>query len=127
MRLGQFSLLTDENIHPDVLAFLRNRGFDVRDVKEEGLAGTGDEDLLLLAFREDRVVVTHDRDFGKMVFAAMHPMVGIVHLRPGHISAEFVIESLASLLEMDLDLQTPFVLVAERVGDELRVRLRRHG
>jgi len=36
-------VLTDENIDPDVVVFLRKNGFDVFDIKEEGLQATSDE------------------------------------------------------------------------------------
>jgi hypothetical protein len=35
MKLNQVKILTDENISPKLVAFLRQVGFDVRDVKEE--------------------------------------------------------------------------------------------
>lgn len=40
MNLRDFRLLTDENIHPTVTAFLRSQGFNGLDAKEEGLIGT---------------------------------------------------------------------------------------
>ena len=66
MKLDRFKLLADENIHRDVVRFLRDRGFDVLDVAEEGMLGTTDVDLLRRAVSEDRVVMTHDRDFGTL-------------------------------------------------------------
>ena len=36
MKLRDFGLLTDENLDPDVVAFLRRQGFDVSDVCEDG-------------------------------------------------------------------------------------------
>ena len=49
MRLRDVDLLTDENVHPGVLAYLRSEGFDVLDVKEEGLGGADDVLLIRLA------------------------------------------------------------------------------
>ena len=40
MQISDFSLLTDENIQSDVVNFLRNEDFNVKDVKEEGLEGS---------------------------------------------------------------------------------------
>ena len=37
MNLHEFKLLTDENIDNEVLIFLRDKGFDVFDIKEERL------------------------------------------------------------------------------------------
>lgn len=36
MKLNDFPLLTDENIDPNVVAYLRQRKFDVFDIKEAG-------------------------------------------------------------------------------------------
>lgn len=46
MRLVEFPLLTDENIDVDVVRFLRQQGFDVRDVCDEGLQGATDIHLM---------------------------------------------------------------------------------
>ena len=86
MRLAQFKLLTDENVNRVVVTLLRQRGFDVLDVAEEGLLGASDVELLRRAVSEDRVVVTHDRDFGTLAILRGEPVVGIVYVRPGHIA-----------------------------------------
>lgn len=55
--------LADENIANDVVIALRNAGHDVFDVKEQGLYGTSDQQLILLAFQQHRIILTHDKDF----------------------------------------------------------------
>lgn len=42
MNILGYRLLTDENIHPEVVKYLRFKGFDVFDTKEEGLRGKKD-------------------------------------------------------------------------------------
>ena len=42
---------------------LRLRGVDVTTSKDVGLLGTSDEDQLALTLREDRVLLTRDKDF----------------------------------------------------------------
>ena len=87
MRLGDARWLTDENIHPDVVAHLRGRGLDVLDVRERGWHGRSDDELLEEAHRQGRVVLTHDGDFGTLALLGRHPVVGIVRIRPGHVRA----------------------------------------
>jgi len=41
--------LTDENIFPAIVYFLRQRGFDVADVREKGLAGADDDTIIAIA------------------------------------------------------------------------------
>jgi predicted nuclease of predicted toxin-antitoxin system len=62
-------LLTDENVHPEVVAFLRERGCHVLDVKEQERVGTTDRELVRLAVEEQRTILTHDRDFGRLLMA----------------------------------------------------------
>ena len=124
MILRDFALLTDENISPPVVSFLRANGFDVLDVKENGLIGTSDVDLIRLSIEKERVLVTHDQDFGALAFLDREPFLGILFLRPGHISPDHTIDSLRSMLAADLDLQPPFVVVAENSGTNIRFRLR---
>ena len=124
MKLKEFGLLTDENIHADVVRFLRSMGFDVLDVREENPHGTSDTNLLRWAVSEDRIVLTHDSDFGTLVMLAGEPIVGIVFLRPGHIEPEFTTDSIDALLREELDLTPPFILIAQRKGSRVTVRLR---
>lgn len=125
MTLRNFPLLTDENIHPEVVASLRTRGSDVLDVKESGLIGSSDLLLLRRAYGENRVVVTHDSDFGQLAVANLEPMVGILYLRPGHIDPAFTLETLEALFEKVSEIKAPFIIVAERVSQRIKIRIRR--
>lgn len=124
MKPLDFSLFTDENIHPDVVAGLRMRGKDVRTVEDEGLRGRDDVVILQRAHATGRVVVTHDSDFGKLAVQAGEPYIGILFLRPGHISSEFVLGALAALEASSIDVTPPFIAVVERKDDQVRVRVR---
>lgn len=124
MRLLQFPLLTDENIDAEVVRFLRQQGFNVRDVCEEGLRGAADIDLIRRAVAENRVLVTHDSDFGTLAVHAGEPIVGLLFLRPGHIDPAFTIGTIQAILDRDLDVTPPFVLVARRSGVDVKMRYR---
>jgi len=127
LKLRQFPLLTDENIDPDVVAGLRQLGFDVLDVMENGREGADDIDLLRWATSQGRVVVSHDADFGTLAVLQNEPLVGLVFLRPGHIDSKFTMEMIEVLLQADLELTPPFVPVARRSGDQVAIRLRALG
>lgn len=124
MKLSQFPSLTDENIHPEVVAFLRNEMFSVKDVKEESLVGAEDRYLLDVAKKESQIIVTHDADFGKMVFTQALNFTGIIYLRPGHLHPSFHITTLKAVLQINLNIEPPFILVAENKGDRIKIRLR---
>ncbi len=56
-------LYSNENFHRSVVLFLRSLGHDVLTTKEAGLANQGipDEQVLLFAISENRIVLTFDR------------------------------------------------------------------
>ncbi len=58
--------LTDENIFPSLVNALRSKSYNVKDIKEEKLLGISDSEALKLAFKENRVVITHDKDFANI-------------------------------------------------------------
>ena len=59
-------ILADENISEQVVVRLRAAGQDVRWTKETD-RGEADPNLLELATRERRTLITYDKDFGALV------------------------------------------------------------
>lgn len=75
-------ILLDENMSPTVAAILRDGGHDDLTVGEARLLSAPDEEILLLAAIEGRVLVTGDlRDFARLVVewgAARQDFPGVV-------------------------------------------------
>jgi len=119
-----FPLLTDENIAPAVVNGLRTRGCDVRTAAEERLIGQRDAELLERANSQGRVIVPHDLGFGRSAISAGSSFIGIVYLRPGHISASFVLDVIDAVRNSPVEVESPFIAVAERQASIIRVRTR---
>ena len=124
MRPLDFPLLIDENIGPDVVEGLRARSCDLRTAAEERLIGRPDAEVLERATTQGRVVVTHDLGFGRSAVMAGASFVGIIYLRPGHISSAFVLGLIDALRASSVEVEPPFVAVAERQEATVRVRAR---
>ena len=124
MNLRQSQFLADENIHIEVVKHLRSKGFNVNSVKETDLIGSDDLAVIRKAFNEKRVIITHDSDFGTLAVLAGEPVVGIIYLRPGHIDPMFTIDTLNVLFDQKIDIEPPFIIVAERIGKNVRIRIR---
>ncbi|MCO6488131.1 MAG: DUF5615 family PIN-like protein [Phaeodactylibacter sp.] len=124
MELKGFPVLGDENIQSEVVSYLRNEGFEVKYVNEEGLEGEPDQKLLEMAKAENRVVITHDSDFGRLIFTQKIDFVGVIYLRPGHFDPYFTINTWKALLKADLGLKPPFIIVAENNGERVKIRYR---
>lgn len=124
MRVLDFPLLADENIHPQVVASLRTAGYDVISVMDEGLTAHDDTDVLRFAQRNNRVVVTHDRDFGALAVQRGEAFMGILYLRPGHLPPAAVLSLINSLRAAPSDVTPPFIAVVEQKEENIRMRLR---
>jgi predicted nuclease of predicted toxin-antitoxin system len=118
-----FPILADENVHPEITAFLRKAGSDVDSIAEQGKFGLSDSEVLQQAAEGGRVVLTHDSDFGGLALMGAK-FVGIIYLRPGHIRADFTIKTLEAIRDNAPEVTPPFILVAERTGDMVRIRVR---
>jgi predicted nuclease of predicted toxin-antitoxin system len=124
MKLSGFKFLTDENIPPELIQFFRLGNFDVTSVLSEGLVGHSDEDVCALAFKEGRVIITQDQDFGKLIYTSDVSYIGIIYLRPGHFFPEFHIETLKKIFEEDPSPIGPFIIVGENTGSKIKIRIR---
>ena len=76
--------LADESCDFAVVRALRAAGFDVYAVSEV-MQRSDDRKLVELARRENRILLTEDKDFGWLVFASAMESAGVVLIRyPGN-------------------------------------------
>jgi predicted nuclease of predicted toxin-antitoxin system len=120
MKLGDMHILSDENISPKLVQFLRHQVLDIIDVKEQEWQGKTDRELLEIAYKEDRWVLTHDSDFGTLAIHEGMPFAGILFLRLGNSKAENVIQVCQKLLKQDLEYPRKGLVIV----DENKVRIR---
>lgn len=120
MKISSLKFLTDENIQPRIVSFLRKKGIDVVDVKENGWHGNEDKYLMEIANKEKRFILTHDTDFGTLAINEGVPCYGIIYMRLRNLKVSNVINILEKLLVVDKDIPEGSVIV---VGDtRLRIR-----
>lgn len=110
--------LADENIHGDIVAWLRAQGHDVL-YAAESLAGASDEELLSTARREDRLLITDDKDSGELVFHRRLVTQGVILIRLQNASIAERVRRLAQIWP-DIDqASNKFIVVNDR---KVRVR-----
>jgi len=120
MKSIDIKILTDENISPKVVEFLREQGMNVLDTKEQGWYGKNDEDLLNIAYQQQRFILTHDSDFGTLAINQKKPCYGILYMRLKNLQSRNVIRTFFKVLQMDADVFPGTICVIE----EHRIRLR---
>jgi predicted nuclease of predicted toxin-antitoxin system len=111
--------LVDENVASTVIQELRHRGHDVFSVKES-MRSEGDELILARAQSEDRIVVTHDKDFGELAFRSRLPAsCGIVLFRLSGSDRDSDNERMLEALDSRKDWSGNFAVVT---NDRIRMR-----
>lgn len=89
----------DEHVDPDVARALRRYGIDVTTTVEAGLRAQTDLAQLEFAKREQRVLVTHDADFLRLISQTTHH-AGIAYCTRSARSLGNMIRSLILIYEV---------------------------
>nr|VFJ56860.1 MAG: Predicted nuclease, contains PIN domain, potential toxin-antitoxin system component [Candidatus Kentron sp. FW] len=120
MKFRSLSILTDENVSPAVVSFLRGKKMDVADAKERKWHGKEDEYLLEKAYAEDRFILTHDSDFGTLAINEGKRCHGIIYLRLRRPKVSNVIRAMEQLFMIETEFRAGSLIVV----DDLRIRVR---
>jgi predicted nuclease of predicted toxin-antitoxin system len=112
-------ILADECCDAILVSALRGDGHDVLYIKEIA-PGSDDATVLAMAVREQRILLTEDKDFGELVVRLKMPAYGIVMLRLSPSDTQVKIARLRDLLQNHPDrLAGTFTVI-----DETRTRFR---
>lgn len=91
-------LLIDENVPLYLITHLRNLGYDFLHVRDVQMA-LADEDVLTLAVRDKRILITFDRDFGELIFRqGLEVPPAIVYVRMSPVAREAVCAAVSGVL-----------------------------
>jgi predicted nuclease of predicted toxin-antitoxin system len=113
--------LTDENIPPAIIQFLRDKGFDVNDVRELGKSRATDATIMDLARQEERVVVTFDKHFADILLYPPSSHCGVIRIRVHPPLLSDIFQALEDYLQkFDLTTIRGTLVVLERDGFRVR-------
>ncbi len=115
--------LIDNALSPALAAALSNSGHDALHVRDVGLRNADDEDILLFAATEARIVVSADTDFSALLALYEQRLPSLILFRRGSPRAPIHQAALllANLPQLEADLQRGAV-VSIHAG-RLRIRL----
>ena len=92
------NFLADMGISPRVVEELRRRGHDALHLAEQGLNRMADRDILQKAREENRVLLTHDLDFGELLAASGGNLPSVIIFRLKDMRAPNVSQHLFSII-----------------------------
>lgn len=111
--------LADENIPLEVCKRLVKKNIDIVSVSEIA-AGASDKEIISLAQKNKRAIITFDKDFGELVFSEKVKIPGIILLRFFPRSSNFILKKIEELLSSEeITLEKHFIVVEE---DRIRIR-----
>jgi predicted nuclease of predicted toxin-antitoxin system len=73
--------LLDANVEYRLASFLTSLGHDVKTIARDYPTSLTDQEVLILAVEEKRILVTNDRDFGELIFRQRFAHCGIIFFR----------------------------------------------
>ncbi|MBM3299363.1 MAG: DUF5615 family PIN-like protein [Deltaproteobacteria bacterium] len=73
--------LADMGLARSTVAFLRTQGHDAVHLRDQGLQQSGDDEIVEKARAEDRVILTHDLDFGRIVALSRTSVPSVIAFR----------------------------------------------
>jgi predicted nuclease of predicted toxin-antitoxin system len=116
------NLLLDMNLSPALAGLLSNSGHDVVHGSQIGNHRAPDAAILAWAREHDRVLVTHDLDFGAMLADTETTGPSVIRLRVQDLLAPETVEALAKTIEVAAPALTRGAIVAIH-DDRSRIRI----
>jgi len=117
-------LLANENFPLKSAEILKAKGFDITTVGVE-LQGITDREIMEIAIREKRTIVTFDRHYGELIFRhGYRPASGVIYLRWNRFSPEDPGRYLADLLtSTKIDFSQALTVIDEDTIRQRRYRI----
>ena len=113
------NFVADESVDAPVVHLLRENQYDIIYITED-YAGYSDKDVLELANKHKRILLTQDKDFGELVYRLKQIHSGVILLRLEGLKpeqkAKFVLNAIK---HHDKELQNSFTIIQHRL---IRIR-----
>lgn len=117
-------ILSDENVHADIVSGLRLEGFDLVTAVQSGLGGRKDVEILDYAENHDLLLLTGDKDFGGLIeFGSLWGRGRVLLLRYQLLNIGKIVEDIARTLHSEaenLPQLRSFVIVLSESGYRMR-------
>jgi predicted nuclease of predicted toxin-antitoxin system len=73
--------LLDMGLARSTALFLRQHGYEAVHLREQGLQRLSDEAIIVKAIQENRIILTHDLDFGRIVALSHRQYPSVITFR----------------------------------------------
>ena len=73
--------LLDMGLAQSTAVFLRSQGYNSLHLRDQGLQRLPDDEIIKKARQEDRIILTHDLDFGRLIALSQMQLPSVVTFR----------------------------------------------
>ena len=106
--------IADENIPRETVDLLKKKGIDIVSVTDIA-PGLSDEEVLDLANKNDRIIITFDRDFGQLIFKHKRKTKGLILLRFNPDSPQQIAKRILQTLATKIKIEDTVVIVKKDI------------
>lgn len=106
--------LVDESVEYGIVLFLRAKGFDVYSISEEN-PSISDPEVLDLAYKQKRVLITNDKGFSKLIFKDKLKSYGVILIRLPYTDTIGKVTRLSKIIDYRVkDLPKLFITITDK-------------
>ena len=106
-------LLADENISHKTIKIIKQLGIDITSVRET-TPGATDREVVKIANREKRVIITFDKDFGEIIVRNGLKAPGLILLRIKNKTPEEAAKRILDVVKRGIPLEGRIVVIQEK-------------
>jgi len=106
-------ILADENVHTDIIQGLNQANLEVLSIRDIGLAGHKDREILEYSEQNDLILLSGDKDFGGLIeFGTLWGRGKVVLLRYHIININRIVKDIVEVIDREEEiLRTPVPVV----------------
>jgi len=119
------SFFEDENIPTDLINWIKAEGYEISSVTEENLQGAPDLNIIKKGLLLNRIILTQDNDFGKLIFTTSISFYSVIYLRPGHFDGRFHIPTMQSILKHRKLIEKGTLIIGQRTDKKIKIRIKK--
>jgi predicted nuclease of predicted toxin-antitoxin system len=113
--------LANENVPSTFVSELKKAGYDILRI-DEIRKGLKDYEVVEISFKERRILITFDKDFGQLIMKENKKVVGVILLRIQPRSVEYIKEKFFLLLKSIKKFEGKFIVVEDECIRERQLK-----
>jgi predicted nuclease of predicted toxin-antitoxin system len=106
--------LANENFPGPSIALLQDHGIDILSIAKQ-FQGISDQQVMRIAIKEERIILTHDSDYGELIFKyGYKPQEGVIYFRMFNFGPSDPAKVLLELINKKTNFKNQLTVIDDR-------------